>query len=365
MCYNLDILKCEDDTMKRMASLILVLVLATGMFALSVQAEDMQVRTEEELIQAVATGGTVVLGADIELQGYVEIMADTVLDLNGHTLSAAQETYSVVLMSRRGSSVVIRDSVGGGGLFDADAYVYYSQESTGSLTVEGGHIANVNVVGGTLTLSGGNIDMVEFDGAPSSLYIVKEDAATVSEWVCGRGTVNFDPSNHLKTGYEAINNGDGTYTIQTTTVEKIGETITVFYDAYIASAGKYALTRNGVAPEALRLLILNVNDGEPEIIEMERLDEEGRLWRAQIDKAYQGAGMCVANEEEEISTVVVTVPNKNGMTLNTDNEWIQVIYWDIFFAENLVWLILGALGMIAAVTAVVIVLQRRKRCKEQ
>ena len=51
------------------------------------------VNTEEELRDAVAQGGDVVLYSDIELTDELDINTDTVLDLSGNTIVFSADTY--------------------------------------------------------------------------------------------------------------------------------------------------------------------------------------------------------------------------------------------------------------------------------
>lgn len=304
--------------MKRITVMLIILVLTLGVCSLPAAAET-GVSTMDELVTALENGGTVVLAADIELIGYIDIQADTVLDLNGHTLSAAEENYSASLLSRYEQNVVIRDSAGGGAIQAENAYVSLSVER-GTLTVESGHIQNLHASGGDVTLSGGTIGEVQFDSFGSALSVTKGEA-TVSRWRCGQGTVNFDPTEYIRLGYKAVNNGDGTYTIDTVTVEKTGETITVFYNGYDEENNRFHISADGQVPDELVVEIPIVNDGEPETIPMTKCDEDGMLWEAHIDKAYIGAEMCFANKVDGISTAITTVPEKSGMTFNSSNKW--------------------------------------------
>lgn len=57
------------------------------------------------------------LAEDIALTGGdCDIMEDMVLDLNGHTLSVAEEGYSFSILFRYEKELIIRDSVGGGAI---------------------------------------------------------------------------------------------------------------------------------------------------------------------------------------------------------------------------------------------------------
>lgn len=158
------------------------------------------------------------------------------------------------------------------------------------------------------------------------------------------------------------------------TVEKTGQTISVFYYAYDDEKGVYQLTDDDQMPDALAVEIPFVNDGESEIIPMTKCDDAGMLWEAQIDKAYIGADMQISNNADGIATFILTVPDKSGMTyFGSSDRWEEPAEEEEPTTnENpaepsgqtpdiWVWLIPVAVIVIAAVA--VIVLRGRKKAE--
>ncbi len=347
--------------MKRTIVVLLGLAMLIGVLSFSALAEEIRVVDEQGFMKAMETGGTVVLDADIPLSTYVDIQADITLDLNGHRIYVAEEAYSATILNRVDCNVTVRDSAGGGQIGGGEKWLSLSSE-TGNLLIEGGALAAVSVTGGNAQIKKGQIGQLQFNSIRSDSTVMVSDDVQVEEWECGKGTVNIDPTSYLKTGYTAMKNPDGTYTVDTVMVEKTGETIKFYYDAYSVKREEYALTRTGEVPTELMVEILVVNDGESENILMTKCDEEGRLWVAEIDKAYFGAEMCVVNERDGVSTVVLDVPTKTGTQFNGDNEWMireepqpekENLWW--------IWVVIGVAITGAATAAVVVFATKRKK----
>ena len=110
------------------------------------------VTTEAELKAAIAAGGEVALGADIQLSEALNATADISLDLSGYTLTAGSD--GMAINSENGKSVTIKDSgkngeikgiinngnpstmiIEGGIYTSLDKYVFWN---TGTMTINGG-----------------------------------------------------------------------------------------------------------------------------------------------------------------------------------------------------------------------------------
>ena len=110
------------------------------------------VTTEAELKAAVAAGGEITLGADIQLSEALNATADISLDLSGYTLTAGSD--GMAINSENGKSVTIKDSgkngeikgiinngnpstiiIEGGIYTSLDKYVFWN---TGTMTINGG-----------------------------------------------------------------------------------------------------------------------------------------------------------------------------------------------------------------------------------
>ena len=110
------------------------------------------VTTEADLKTALAAGGEVALGADIQLSEALNATADISLDLSGYTLTAGSD--GMAINSENGKSVTIKDSgkngeikgiinngnpstmiIEGGIYTSLDTYVFWN---TGTMTINGG-----------------------------------------------------------------------------------------------------------------------------------------------------------------------------------------------------------------------------------
>ena len=141
--------------------LALIAVLAMAGSALAADVTD-----ETSLRQQVETGGEITLTRDIELRGSgddvaINITKDTVLDLNGHTLSRTSDEadYTFVIIVKDEAMLTINDSSNGNGKIvstnthgDADTKGYSRVIKIGSSTYNNG-----GGTGGTVVMNGGNL----------------------------------------------------------------------------------------------------------------------------------------------------------------------------------------------------------------
>ena len=141
--------------------LALIAVLAMAGSALAADVTD-----ETSLRQQVETGGEITLTGDIELTGSgderaINITKDTVLDLNGHTLSRTSDEadYTFVIIVQNDATLTINDSSNGNGKIvsknthdDADTKGYSRVIKIGSSTFNNG-----GGTGGTVVMNGGNL----------------------------------------------------------------------------------------------------------------------------------------------------------------------------------------------------------------
>ena len=160
------------------------------------------VATQTELMEALIAGGEYKLGNDIALDQYgvaVQTGKEVVLDLNGYELTS--EEASAVISVSQNASLTVKDSKGTGKIDGSVVGIY----NYGTLTVESGSIYGGNKAisgSGSLVISGGEI-LSGIDDSASSVNITG-------------GTFSFDPSEYpgwIATGYKAVDNGDGTYTV--------------------------------------------------------------------------------------------------------------------------------------------------------
>lgn len=141
--------------------LALIAVLAMAGSALAADVTD-----ESSLRRQVKTGGEITLTGDIKLtgsgdDGAINITKDTVLDLNGHTLSrtSGEAGNTFVIIVENGATLTINDGSNGSGKIvstnthdDADTQGYSRVIKIGSSTFNNG-----GGTGGTVVMNGGNL----------------------------------------------------------------------------------------------------------------------------------------------------------------------------------------------------------------
>ena len=342
--------------MKCIGILLCSVVLLLGVLAFPAAAQETEVADEAAFIQALNDGGTIVLQNDIHLSSFVTVRSDVTIDLNGHQILVAEGANGVNICNIDGYEMVIRDSVGTGKIGGGEKRVFLNMES-GSLRIEGGFVDRLHVTGGFAELVAGTIDVLEFNSFLYDVSIYKHDEMLVNEWLCQCGTVNFDPTPYMKRGFVSTNNGDGTYTITAAPVEKTGQTISYYYDAYSKEFGKFLLSVDGTAPQQLQVEILYVNAGESEYIPMTKCDD-GNRWVAEIDRAYIGAEMQVVNPDCGIATDIMVLTEEGTAEKNetTDDDSRQPTK-EAEDNMDWVWIAVGA----AAVAAILAILLLRKK----
>ena len=150
--------------MKKLLVLMLtvVMILSFGIIASATEAENTIVTTETELLDALANGGNITLGADIQLtDGWtVDAEKEVVLDLAGNDLTVGQLTSNASIRGK----LTVKDTVGGGVSTARNHFVY------GELILESGTLQNIstNTAGfavnidttGKATISGGSVKAV-------------------------------------------------------------------------------------------------------------------------------------------------------------------------------------------------------------
>ena len=340
--------------MKRIGILLCSVVLLVGALVFPTAAQEITVTDEVTFIQALYDGGNIVLQNDIYLTSFVIVRSDVTIDLNGHQILVAEGANGVNIRNTEGYAVIIRDSVGTGKIGGGEKRVFLNIES-GSLRIEGGFVDRLLISGGHAELAGGTVDVLEFNSFLEDVTIVKHDGVQVNQWLCQRGTVNFDPTPYMKPGFVSTANGDGTYTITGVTVEKTGQTIPYYYDAYSEEYGKFLLSADGAAPRQLQVEILYVNAGESEYIPVTKCDEESNRWVAEIDRAYIGMEMQVVNPDCGIATDIFVLTEdgtaeKEGAAGDASRKPTEE-------AENgmdWIWIAVGAGAAVAILAAILI-----------
>lgn len=343
--------------MKRGWTLLFAITLIFGVLALPAGAQEIEVTDEATFAQALYDGGTVILQNDIYIFDFVLVRENVTIDLNGYQILVAEGANGANIRHTNGCEMVIRDSVGTGKIGGGAARIFLNMEC-GSLRIEGGFVDRLLISGGDAELVSGTIDVLEFNSVLDDVTIIKHDGIQVNDWLCQRGTVNFDPTPYIKPGFASTDNGDGTYTITDDPVEKTGQTISYYYDAYSEKYGKFLLSEDGSAPRELCVEILYVNAGEPECIPMTKCDGENNRWVAEIDRAYIGMEMRVFNPDCGIATDIMVLA-EDGTAEKVDigddsrqpaKETGDGTYW--------VWIAVGA-GAVAVILAVILLRKKK------
>ena len=117
--------------------------------------------TAEHLIELIAGGGVVTLGADIDLDEPVSIDKDMTLELNGHTITGTADGKTAYLFSANDAKLTLK----GPGLLTVSGRIALANDG-GEIVVESGSYASNDVAftagsGGKVTMNGGAINAVE------------------------------------------------------------------------------------------------------------------------------------------------------------------------------------------------------------
>ncbi len=201
---------------RKIVSLLMVLALVISMLPMTAFAATTTVTTDEELWEALAIGGEIILGADIETAG-CNVDTDVELDLNGYTIRAEEGCTDVFLVIEDSTFTVKDSSSAGTGTIDAtkaaDSAIW--SDAGGTITITGGNIKmgryGIYMSGGILNIAGGTV--AEVSDCCSSF--VNKTGGTVSAWNIEGGTFNFDPTEYIDSDtYEVVAGDNDTYVVQ-------------------------------------------------------------------------------------------------------------------------------------------------------
>jgi len=341
--------------MKKIFILLFTIILISLSLFVSTNATETvyEITTEKELASFFENGGKGVLKNNIVLNDQYHIYTDISLDFNGYTLSADDTSRFSCFVFHSETDVVLLDSTGKGGIYDNEDYISITVEDEVNFTVESGRYDDITANGGTINLVGGEVIQFGFDEVwPLKINWQNTKVGTWHIGCCK--SVNKLPNQMLTVGFQSVKNDDGTYNVQNYTVEKVGKTLTLYYDAYVEEIGKYQLTEDGTAPKKLMLEILHVNNGNSEFVPMECVDKYGRLWKCKYDKAYIMAKAQVTTSDKTTSTYIFNLPDRSGMTYNVDKG----IYGP---RADYIWFVVGGVALLAVIVIVVILLPKKKK----
>lgn len=139
---------------KRVFALLLILAMVLAAVPVYTMATDEGINTEEELREALAEGGEVVLAGNVTLTENGEALTvesgkEVTLDLAGHTIAQSQSAQNMSLIVNKGT-LAVKDTVGGG-------KIDYTYTGAADTTNSKGNYTIIN--SGSLTLLSGTIQV--------------------------------------------------------------------------------------------------------------------------------------------------------------------------------------------------------------
>ena len=199
-----------------------------------------EVDTLDGLKAALKHGGTIQLNADIEIDTQLEVTNNTIIDLNGKTISNDTAFYSVddklwsmISVKGAGTTLTLTDnSDEGTGQIKAlenDSFAVDVREGA-SCVIEGGtYIGNISAVyvhTGSLLVNGGTFSIQQtntvnannpYDQLLNCLDVNYENGAAKIV-VCGGTFANFNPAesndgSYVPRGYQSVEDGENVWTV--------------------------------------------------------------------------------------------------------------------------------------------------------
>lgn len=169
--------------------------------------ETLEVSTPEDFETALASGGNIVLMADIALSSRLSVINNTTIVLNGYTLTPG----SLGLGVERGCMLTVTGDGAVNG--DGGLKVY-----AGTLNLQGGTVDRlaVNETSSTANISGGEVKTLIVDwGATVNIsggYVGNLNYYEGTIIITG-GTFGFDPSAYVDTSNYTVTEADGIWTV--------------------------------------------------------------------------------------------------------------------------------------------------------
>ncbi len=212
------------------------------------------------------SGDTVRLNADYAGNIIMEsdisgITSELTLDLNGKTIDGGSNNRKISVGGSRTVNIINSS--------ETPAEIIYAKIgsgiSYGALRAGGAHsvlnIGGVGSVGAITVTSAGNAFATGSSSATINVYdgtftgaIARCSGSNI--YIYG-GTFDHDPTAYVAEGYEAVNNGDGTWTVGTAKVAQIGETK---YDTLAAAVAAANADTSGEAITITLLADLDFSD---------------------------------------------------------------------------------------------------------
>ena len=188
------------------------------------------VSNEAELIAAIENGGMIMLISDITLTDCLKVTKDTVIDLNGHTITTDNDAFDVwnATLTVSGEGTMTGDEFYGpiqvwGGTVNllgctVDGNVWVDEDGgavhlysgyvrtfggAGQIAISGGQVAELLITTAAVTVTGGTVTV-------NDMKWCENGTLTISG-----GTFGFDPTAYLADGYTAIE-AEGKWTVTKT-----------------------------------------------------------------------------------------------------------------------------------------------------
>lgn len=198
-------------TKKILTSLLLTLFVvftSVSVFAADAVAEISGVTyaSLQDAFNEATSGDTIILLDEVTVDSMLKVEGNksVTLDLNGHTITAGSlsETNNMVLYITNGDTVIINDSVGGGGIVN-NSYYGYAILNQGTLVVNNGTFIGdtalwngYDTINSTATINGGtfsfNDDAAEGYSVGNSGTMIINDGATINDWVDTFGSLTVN-----------------------------------------------------------------------------------------------------------------------------------------------------------------------------
>lgn len=198
-----------------------------------------EVDNAEELKEALAHGGNVILNSDVTIDTNLVVSADTTLDLNGHTISNTADIYNVdnkvwSLISVQGADTTL--TINGGNITakENDCFAIDVRDGAKVIINGGNYVGNISAVyvhSGSALINGGTFSIQQpnttaGEGAHDQMINAYDENyadGTADITICGGTFYGFNPTDAndaelVPTGF-TVSNTDGVYTVSKTETE--------------------------------------------------------------------------------------------------------------------------------------------------
>lgn len=198
-----------------------------------------EVDNAEELKEALAHGGNVILNSDVTIDTNLVVSADTTLDLNGHTISNTDNIYNVdnkvwSLISVQGADTTLTINGGNFTAKENDCFAVDVRDGAKVIINDGNFVGNISAVyvhSGSALINGGTFSIKQpnttaGEGAHDQMINAYDENyanGTADITICGGTFYGFNPTaandaELVPIGY-SVSDTDGVYTVSKTEAE--------------------------------------------------------------------------------------------------------------------------------------------------